>query len=350
MDKSYFIYTSQEDNVVIKRFHICTWEFSDDSTLVEFGAEITANSIENKNSLELILFVPWLNTNAKVEDFYSKLKEASNSRFIFNDSILSTDSLDGGQNLNGVIHKFSERSKLCILPVTFISDFAHQKITVRIDLNLYNHFAPEDNNQIPNIYFRFCITPNGSHISETKKGITKSTILYDIRLNQRRNIPEYLLNEILQSNLCNVNSCFCFNIIPNTHDLSFFDSSTLKNVRTLEYDSFNKYLGEKDLKEKDLIVVFNKASGLDAYAFFSIYSKEHIGIEQLTLALLINLVAGLLLFVASIDASYLHDKKKFSISDLPNLFWWVVALFILLLLYLIKRRFKIPMIKIRKRK
>lgn len=130
MDKSYFIYTSQDENLIIERFHICTWEFSDGSTLVEFGAEITANSIENKNSLELILFVPWLNTNAKVEDFYSKLKEASNSRFIFNDSILTTDSLDGGQNLNGVIHKFSERSKLCILPVTFINDFVRQKITI----------------------------------------------------------------------------------------------------------------------------------------------------------------------------------------------------------------------------
>ena len=53
-------------------------------------------------------------------------------------------------------------------------------------------------------------------------------------------MPNYLLNEILQKQLCNVKYCFCFNIVPNTHDLVFFDSSTLKNVRTLEYESFKK--------------------------------------------------------------------------------------------------------------
>lgn len=73
-------------------------------------------------------------------------------------------------------------------------------------------------------------------------------------------------------------------------------------------------------------------------------------IAILAIALLINLLAGLLLFIASIDASYKKDKVNFSISELPGIYWWVVILFIGLLLYFIKRRFNLSVDKIWKRK
>jgi hypothetical protein len=338
MDNSYFVYTAAAQNICIERFHVCTWEFSNSSTLVEFGCEISSQSIRDKNRLEVEFFIPWLTKNATITDFYSKLREPSNSRFIFNDSIFSVVSLDGGENQNGVIHMFSGKDKLCILPITFINDFVNHKVTVILNLNIYNHFNHPPNIARPNIYFRFCLNPNSSQISTIKKGITKSTILYDIKLNQRRNIPDYLLNEILQKQLCIVKTCFCFNIIPNTHDLVFFDNSTLKNVRTLEYESFKKYLGQDLLKEEDLIVVFNKKSDLDSYAFFSIYTKEHIGIDQLAVALIINLVAGILLFIASLDSSLTQVNKQLSIQDFPLSFWIVIILFIAMLLYFLKKR------------
>ncbi len=336
MDNSYFVYA--ENEIKIERFHICTWEFSNDNTLVEFGCEVTAKSIADKDNLEIKFFIPWLTSKASVTDFYSRLQDTSNSRFIFNDSISNQRSLDGGENKNGVIHHFSGKNELCILPITFGKDFDSQKVSANVNLKIYNQFQHSQEKPRPNIYFRFCIDPNNSQISVVKKGITRSTILYDIKLNQRRNIPEELLNEVLQHKLCSVQTCFCFNIIPNTHDLVFVDNSTLKNVRTLEYQSFKKYLGEQLLQEEDLIVVFNKKDKLDSYAFFSIFTKEHIGIDQLTVALLINLVAGILLFIASLDISLNLANKTFSAIFLPFTFWLVIALFGAMLVYYFMRR------------
>ena len=348
MDNSYFVYTAAGLNITIERFHICTWEFSNNSTLVEFGCEILSDSIMGRNMLEMELFIPWLTETATTADFYPKLRDPSNSRFIFNDSISNVASLDGGENQNGVIHKFSGKEKLCILPVTFTKDFANHKIIINLNLNIYNQYNHPADEPRPNVYFRFCLDPKRSQISTLKKGITKSTILYDIKLNQRRNIPDYLLNEILQKQLCKVKICFCFNIIPNTHDLVFFDNSTLKNVRTLEYESFKKYLGKDLLKEDDLIVVFNKNDGLDSYSFFSIYTKEHIGIDQLAVALLINLLAGILLFIASLDSSLAQEKKTLTFDVLPYSFWSVVILFILMLVYFITKRWNFSFKRLKK--
>jgi len=53
MDNSYFVYSAVGENLTIERFHVCTWEFSDNSTLVEFGCEITSESLTNKNTLNV---------------------------------------------------------------------------------------------------------------------------------------------------------------------------------------------------------------------------------------------------------------------------------------------------------
>jgi hypothetical protein len=97
-------------------------------------------------------------------------------------------------------------------------------------------------------------------------------------------------------------------------------------------------LGKDLLKEDDLIVVFNKKSGLDSYSFFSIYTKEHIGIDQLAVALLINLVAGILLFIASVESSLTEGNRRLSIHDFPWSFWAVIILLVAMLLYFIKKR------------
>jgi hypothetical protein len=335
MDNSYFVYS--EVDIKIERFHICTWEFSNDRTLVELGCEIDSDNLQNKDSLEIKFFIPWLTSTATITDFYSRLQDTSNSRFIFNDSITNRTSLDGGENTGGVIHHFSGKNELCILPITSVSNVGDHKISCNLNLKIYTQYCRQQDKRWPNIYLRFCIDPSKSQISTIKKGITRSTILYDIKLNQRRNIPENLLNEILQNRLCSVKMCFCFNIIPNTHDLVFVDNSTLKNVRTLEYQSFKKYLGEQLLQEEDLIVVFNKKERLDSYAFFSIFTKEHIGIDQLTVALLVNLLAGILLFIASLDVSFGLANRKIYYSALPVSFWVAVALFVAMLLYYFKR-------------
>jgi len=137
-------------------------------------------------------------------------------------------------------------------------------------------------------------------ISTRKNGIAKSTVIYDVKINERRNIPDKLLNELNNKELCKIKQCFCFNILPNCYDIVFFDNSSLKNVRMLEYESFKRYIGDKRVKNDDLMVIFNKKKESESFSFFSIYAKERIGIAQFSMAILLNIFCGLLFFIASI--------------------------------------------------
>lgn len=292
MDNSFFIYTDKAKNILIERFHMCTWEFDNNSSLVEFGFEISKDSIKEDN-LTISLFIPWVTKKCETKDLYESLSIAENSRFIFNDSVIGTDSLDGGRNKSGVIHKFSGRNELCILPAE-ISILEGNIVTATLNFQPYKKY---DSDSKPNVYFRFWIKPSLPYISMRKNGISKSTIIYDIKINERRNIPDEKVVYFDDKELCEIKNCFSFNIVPNKYDIVFFDNSSLKNVRTLEYVSFNKYLGDNRVKKNNLIVVFNKKQDSESFSFFSIFSKERIGPGQFALAILINIICGVLLFI-----------------------------------------------------
>jgi len=331
MENSFFIYTDKGIKVEIERFHICSWEFNNNSSLVEFGFEVSKESLNN-GSLTIFLFIPWVEKSCETKDFYDRLRIPENSRFIFNDSVTRTDSLDGGRNKSGVIHKFSGRNELCILPST-IKINEDKIVSITLNLQPYEEYKSDSK---PNVYFRFSIKPTVPYISMRKRGISKSTIIYDIKINERRNIPDDKVAYFIDKSLCNIKNCFSFNIVPNKYDIVFFDNSSLKNVRTLEYESFNKYLGDKRVKKDELIVVFNKKQNSESFSFFSIYSIERIGPGQFALAILINIVCGVLLFVPAYRQSFTPELSFSQVwSKLP--FEIVLALLIALatLLYFV---------------
>lgn len=339
MDNSFFIYTEKSNTIFLERFHLCNWEFSNDSSLVEFGFEINKDSISEDN-LTIHLFIPWVSKKCETKDLYEKLSNAENSRFIFNDSINNTKYLKNNTNNLGVIHTFSGRNELCILPASLsISDDK----TVSVSLNLKNY---RDYKQVekPNIYFRFWIKPESPFISMRKKGISKSTIIYDIKINERRNIPSDKIDYFSDKKICKIRYCFSFNILPNKYDIVFFDNGSLKNVRTLEYESFNKYLGDKRVKRDELIVVFNKKEIIDienkekaeSFSFFSIYSKERIGPGQFALAILINIVCGILLFVPAYKKSFIPELSYSQLySNIPPEIYFAISLALMTLTYFI---------------
>ncbi|HOY04118.1 MAG TPA: hypothetical protein PLO67_01875 [Saprospiraceae bacterium] len=302
MENSFFILSDKDTPIKIERFHICTWEFNDNSSLIEFGFEIDKNSI-NSNKLSLSIHIPWVSKACEIKDLYERLSSSENSRFIFNDSIIGSDYLDGGMNKSGVIHRFSDRKNLCIVPVGINKDM-EGIISLNVDLQHYFDLDPASK---PNIYFRFWIKPNFSFISIRKKGISKSTIIYDIKINEKRNISDDMIKYFSNKYLCEIKSCFSFNILPNKYDIVFFDSASLRNVRTLEYESFNKYLGDRRVKKDELIVIFNKKDKLDSFSFFSIYSKERIGPGQFALAVLINIICGILLFIPAYRKTFIPE-------------------------------------------
>lgn len=310
MENSFFVYTDKDKPVRLERFHVCTWEFNNNSSLVEFGFEISKDSIIEK-TLAISLFIPWVKKGCETKDLYEKLSVPENSRFIFNDSVVSTVSLDGGRNKSGVIHKFIGRNELCILPVN-IEINSDNLISVILNTQSYLEYQQDSR---PNVYFRFWIKPLSPYISMRKKGISKSTIIYDIKINEQRNIPDEKVSYFIDKELCEINNCFSFNIVPNKYDIVFFDNSSLKNVRTLEYDSFNKYLGDKRVKKDELIVVFNKKQDSESFSFFSIYSMERIGPGQFALAILINIVCGILLFIPAYRKTFNPEISPLQVWD-----------------------------------
>jgi len=332
MENSFFIYTGKEIAIQIERFHICSWEFNNNSSLVEFGFEISKESIKNDN-LTISIFIPWVEKSCETKDLYDKLSIADNSRFIFNDSIFSTDSLDGGRNKSGVIHKFSGRNELCVLPASIKIDEDGKIVTATLNLKPYNEYHQESK---PNIYFRFWIKPSVPFISMRKKGVSKSTIIYDIKVNERRNIPDNKIAYFNNQEFCKIKYCFSFNILPNKYDIVFFDNTSLKNVRTLEYESFNKYLGDKRVKKDELIVVFNKKQDSESFSFFSIYSMERIGPGQFALAILINIVCGVLLFIPAYRKTFVPEISLIKVwSVLPSEIFIALSIAIATLIYFI---------------
>jgi hypothetical protein len=211
----------------------------------------------------------------------------------------------------------------------------------------------------PNVYFRFFIKPKTPYISIRKSGINKSTIIYDIKINEQRNIPEALIAYFRDKSLCKIRYCFSFNILPNKYDIVFVDSSSLKNVRSLEYDSFNKYLGKyiggKSFKRDELLVVFNKKEVkeyekievAESFSFFSIYSKETIGTGQFAVAILINIFCGILLFIPSFKKSF-NPELKYSqlFSNFSYEIYFALSLAFLTLTYFIWPKMKMYFAKL----
>jgi hypothetical protein len=330
MDNTYFIFSNQI--VEIERFHLCTWEFKNSSALVEIGCEISSDSIPaNSSSCNVEFYIPWLRQQNSTADLFTRLKDSANSKFIFNDSVVNTTSFDGGRGVLGVIHEFQDRPPLCILPVALDFDYGKKKIEVIVDLSAYNN-----NTKNTNIYFRFSIVASLNLISIRKKGLGRSTLIYDQKVNEARNLPDHLFAELQSKQLCSIRSCFCFNIVPNSYDLSFLDSRSLKNVRTLEFDAFNRYLGDKRVQKDQLMVVFSKKNYGESFSFFSIFIKERIGAGQFAVAILINLISGILLFLPGyrMQNHFQIVSNEFWIQ-LPIEVYFAIFIGILLILYFI---------------
>ncbi len=328
MDNSFFL-RSKHSSIEIEKFQICTWEFNNNNSLIEFGIEIKSKGLSDLKELILDLYIPWLVKGINVMDFYDKLKSSENSRFIFNDSVTSTAPLDEGQNAQGVIHKFSGKDELCILPVIIDNNYNDKKIQLKIDLEGYNKKA----NGV-NAYVRIAIEPTVGSVSTSKKGIGKSTIIYDIKLNENRNIPTNLVQEFKNTSACRMDACFCFHIIPNRYSITFLESEYLKTVRTLEFEPFKNYLDDSRLKKDELMVVFSKKKNESSYSFFSIYTEERIGTSQFALAVLINMICAFLFALPAFREKIPDDTSKKEIfQNIPIEFYIALVLVLVMLFY-----------------
>jgi len=312
MENNYFLFSRKGADVDFERFHICTWEFKNNTSIIEIGGEIKNKYEVLPDEILFSVYIPWISERHSICDLYNQLRDSENCKFIFNDAISETTYLYGGDPKDGVIQHFVGRSSLCILPIK--SSIVQEKRTINISINTKPLKGLKRSDR-PNLYFRFYIETNIDMISTRKNGITKSSIIYDFKINEKRNLPANHEIDLQNFELSNIANCFCFTILPNSYELAFFDNVSLKNIRTLEYASFQKYLGDRRVLANEYVVVFNKKSKEMGYCFFSVFTKERIGAGQFALAILVNMVSGVLLFLPNFRIGNNYKLLSFQL-------WW----------------------------
>lgn len=285
MENTYYILSNEK--LVIPRFHICTWDVISEPTFIEFGIEIQ-NDQKLSNEITLHLAIPFITNKCTITSLDRQLSNEENCRFVFND-ILRRKKMISNDVRDGIIIEFESRNELAILPVESTIDEDNKVVILKIR---------KQHAITTNLYIRILIQTNYNTLSIKKTGITKNTYIYDVKINETRNLSDKIYSLKTKCNLCfcKIESVFCLHSIPDSYDITFADSKKLKNIRKLEIDAFQKYLPcIKSLKEDKYIIAFNKDSNNNnSFSFFSVFSNETIGNKQIIVAVITNIICGLL--------------------------------------------------------
>lgn len=317
MDNTYFILS--KENLCIERFHICTWNLKDSSAFVEFGIEIKKDKLGAE--FDVFLAVPFANYISKTYSLHENLANGDNCKLIFNDTMINQQPIEGDSHKGSII-TFSQRDKLAIVSVSPENLDGEGLIKFHVKTPREDAAA---------VYFRVLVELGIKDIAIVHSGINKKTFIYDFKVNETRNLPEnvYHFKEDQRLQFCEIQSVFLFHCVPDNYDISYIDSSKLRNVRRLETAAFNKYLKDIESIEKDrYIIVFLKSKGNENYSFFTTFVKEYIGNKQIIFAVLANIACSLLLSYDRLLALIPNDVKL-CIAFIPWWGWCVVCVLLI---------------------
>ncbi len=294
MKNNLFVFSNNNQEIDFLRFHICTWEFMDETALIEFGGEIK-NVPSLNNNLNFNIYLPWSNEKIIINDLFESLVDSENCKLIFNEPVNGIKSVHNEDKSSGQIINFSNGKQICLFPIIAKVESSNI-INISIDTKKFSELNNINN---INIYFRFYIETSVKNLTIRKSGINTTSIIYDFQINVIRNKPKEI---DINKYFCKIEKCYFINIIPTSYETTFYDNKNLKNIRTLEYDLFKKYINNKHIEKDTLEVVFNKDGANQSdladknYYFFIKYQKENIGSGQVFIAILINLVCQIIFF------------------------------------------------------
>ena len=286
---------SNHNNIDVEKFHFCTWDVRDENTFVEAGICIKKDNNTPEN-IDIYLALPFLTAQATAESLHINLSNTANYRFIFNEIAEQTVAIDG-DNRNGCIVTIGNGAnntdkKYAIVPATLkiLSAQNILKLSIRKPAGDFGH-----------IYTRILISINKKTIAETIRSITKRTYVYDIKVNEARNIPDDVFGYKQANNLTilKIQKTFCLHCVPSDYEIGFSDAIKLKNVRKLEMEAFSNYLPLLKKLHGGYNIIFLKEENENGNLFFTTFSKEYIGNKQLLIALMTNLICNLLFAIAS---------------------------------------------------
>ncbi len=303
--------------VTIERLHLCSWDFGDGNALIEMGIEFIP--ARDSGAITFKISFPFDADGRDVVCLMDSLvRNDDNCKFIFNDKIVANKPINADKR-NGAIVEFSGRCTLAILP---ISDTSSRGEIVSFSVKPVS-------GQTPN-YIRFCMTTKIRDLAVVKSGIAKCSYIYDVKINEQRNMSDQV-NELINSGfaICtSIKSCFCFHVVPSKYNISYLNGSKLKNIRVLESEAFSKYLPlNRALPINGYMIVFNKdsKSNSDGYAFFSEFDEEKIGVKQLIVAVVLNILCNLLFAFSAI--TFTSDKSWY--LQLPVGYWAAIGLIVI---------------------
>jgi len=360
MNNPFFILS--EKSLLIDRFHLCTWDLIGHNSFIELGFEVNWKTPDNLkesevssekeesgnailDSIELTIIAPILQKvkdNTDVVCLAKRLVKSENCKFIFNDYLESWSEIQDDSR-NGVNLTFAGRGDLTILPID-IKEFNNQTgfITLSVEIPKSAH---------DQIYFRILVKSSAKTLALPKKGITKSTYIFDIRINEQRNLSDSIHDVIKHKHLklCVIKNYFCFHIIPNNFEISFIDDEKLNSVRMLETDAFNNYLSDEvgqTIEKKKYIIIFNKWKSknlqvINGCSFFSIFNKEILGTGQIVLAIGANIICSLLFAIGTFRYGFTassEDSKWY--RDIPNEYYGAGIILVGLIIYLFRHPIK----------
>lgn len=328
MDNSYYIIAKKQ--IEIKRLHICTWEFSNSPSYIEYGMEFSYDSF-HEDSLELYLTVPFIKKGDKVLCLLNNLSNKTNSRFIFNDIVNGNDNV-GEDERDGSILRFESRETLTILPCETTTDDG---------LIIFKIKKPHKHEG--NLYFRVLVKIEKNTISIRKHGIAQTSYIYDFKINETRNLPNYIyeFKKARSLEICKVSNLFCLHAVPDSFVFNYIDSSKLKNIRKLETEAFKRYLPDiKSISKDSYNIMFLKDFNKESYSLFSICTEEMIGAKQIALGIGANILCSLLFALSSLR--YIKDPTIEWYRQIPWEYWGALAILTLLCIYLfmpLKKKF-----------
>lgn len=328
MNNAYYLLSKEQ--IEIKRFHICTWEFPNESSYLEFGFEFPYDCIKN-DSLSLLLSAPFCLKNESVSSLSVNLSDRDNSRFIFNDVVSGIDNV-GEDSRDGCIIKFENRGCLTVLPCD-----------IGVSRELISFSIKKPKKYEGNLYIRALVNISDNPVAIKKSGIAQTSYIYDIKINETRNLPQsiYDLKKRDDLNICSVEKVFCLHAIPDNFVFTFVDSTKLKSIRKLESSAFQHYLPQiKGISQDCYNIVFLKDSGKESYSFFSTCTEETIGSKQIALAVGVNILCSLLFAIASFR--FVKNPAIAWYRQIPLEYWGAFGVLVLLCIYLftpLKKKF-----------
>lgn len=314
-----YLYTySNEANVTISKFHICTWDLGNKDASVEIGVCIPKTD-ELPDHFYVYVFAPFLNTNCKCESLHEKFTNAENFKFIFNEKQTGTDNLgDNGRDGHIVRYEVNGQPKsMAVLKANEVLGDGYIKFSMT-----------KVNGDYDCLYCRVYIETKVISLADVSSSISKKIYKYDFKINESRNRSNEVLNFIDQNALhtVDVSKAYCLHCVPDDFELSFSDARKLQSLRILEMDAFRRYLDSLNDVKGEYIIAFQRDELSGSGSFFTTFSRERLGDRQLTFAMAANILCNFLFAFSSwrnVDSSV-----TFSWRTIP--YEWYVAFFIML--------------------